>query len=104
MKLLFLIKAGKMPDKKPDMWYHYNGGSMLKVATVFSGIGSPEWALKRIGISYEIVFACDNGERELKISKDEIEKEIQKLDKKERKYYIDNLYDKTGKQNYMQQK
>ena len=40
---------------------------MLKVATVFSGIGSIEFALKRMNIEHEIVFACDNGEREVEI-------------------------------------
>ncbi len=36
--------------------------NMLKIATVFSGIGAIEHALKRIGIEHEIVFASDNGE------------------------------------------
>lgn len=76
---------------------------MIKVATVFSGIGSPEWALKRIGVPYNLVFACDNGERELKKTKEEIEQELKKIKKDERKYFIDNLYDKTGKENFMQQ-
>ncbi len=76
---------------------------MLKMATVFSGIGSPEWALKRAGIDYKIVFACDNGERELKETKEEISKAMEGLLDKEKKYFIDNLYDKTGKQNFMQQ-
>jgi DNA (cytosine-5)-methyltransferase 1 len=31
----------------------------LKVATVFSGIGSLEYAMKKIKIKHEIVFACD---------------------------------------------
>lgn len=31
----------------------------LRIATVFSGIGAPEYALKRMGIPYETVFACD---------------------------------------------
>ncbi|UZW12598.1 DNA (cytosine-5-)-methyltransferase [Clostridium pasteurianum] len=35
---------------------------MLKIATVFSGIGAIEHALKRMGIEHEIVFASDNGE------------------------------------------
>ena len=35
---------------------------MLKLATVFSGIGAVEHALKRMEIPYEIVFACDNGD------------------------------------------
>ena len=52
------------------------GDMMIKVATVFSGIGSPEWALKRIGVDYKLIFACDNGERELKETKEEIEKEL----------------------------
>ena len=34
----------------------------LRVGTLFSGIGAPEQALKRLGINYEIVFACDNGD------------------------------------------
>ena len=34
----------------------------LKVATVFSGIGAIEHALKRMEIEHEIVFACDNGD------------------------------------------
>ena len=32
---------------------------MLKIATDFSGVGSPETALKRLGIEHEVVFACD---------------------------------------------
>lgn len=35
---------------------------MLKLATVFSGIGAIEHALNRMGIDHEIVFACDNGD------------------------------------------
>lgn len=34
---------------------------MLRVGTLFSGIGAFEFALKRLGIDYEIAFACDNG-------------------------------------------
>ena len=35
---------------------------MIRIATVFSGIGAIEQALKQMGIEHEIVFACDNGE------------------------------------------
>lgn len=35
---------------------------MLKLATVFSGIGAVEHALDRMGIPYELVFACDSGD------------------------------------------
>ena len=34
----------------------------MRLATVFSGIGSIEQALRRLGKDYEIVFACDNGD------------------------------------------
>lgn len=35
---------------------------MLKIGTVFSGIGAIEHALKRMSIPHKIVFACDNGD------------------------------------------
>lgn len=35
---------------------------MIKLATVFSGIGAIEHALYRMGIDHKIVFACDNGD------------------------------------------
>lgn len=39
----------------------------MKLATVFSGIGAIEQALHRMGIDYEIIFACDNGDVELNL-------------------------------------
>ena len=45
---------------------------MIKLATVFSGIGAVEHALNRMDINTEIVFACDNGERYLSQSFEEI--------------------------------
>lgn len=41
---------------------------MLKVGTLFSGIGAFEHALHQLGIEYQIQFACDNGERELPLT------------------------------------
>jgi len=38
---------------------------ILKVGTLFSGIGAFEHALKQLNIKHEIKFACDCGEREL---------------------------------------
>ena len=32
---------------------------MLKIGTDFSGVGSPETALKRLGIEHQVLFACD---------------------------------------------
>ena len=40
---------------------------MIKLATIFSGIGSIEQSLIRLGIEHEIVFACDNGDVELNL-------------------------------------
>ena len=48
---------------------------MIKLATVFSGIGAVEHALERLKIPYEIVFDCDNGERRLKTSYETIAEE-----------------------------
>ena len=75
---------------------------MLKLATLFSGIGAIEQALKNMKIDYKIEFACDNGERELPIDKKEIEKKLKKLNESEKKKYIDKLYEETGKENLME--
>ena len=75
----------------------------IRLATVFSGIGAIEFALKRLQIDYEIVFACDNGEREITYC---IEKERKKVFSmktiREKKEYVDNLYkSKTNKTNFV---
>ncbi|WP_297639053.1 DNA (cytosine-5-)-methyltransferase [uncultured Clostridium sp.] len=59
---------------------------MLKLATVFSGIGAIEHALQRMEIEHEIVFAADNGdvnifEKKIQFSFKEIKKEIKTLEK-----------------------
>lgn len=51
---------------------------MIRVATVFSGIGSIEHALDRLEIPHQIVFACDNGD--IPVEYDE-EKELNKIKK-----------------------
>lgn len=75
----------------------------LKLATVFSGIGAPEQALRKLNVPFEIVFACDNGERELKVSKEEILDLINGLSDSEKQEYIKKLYSDTRKINYMKQ-
>ena len=70
---------------------------MIRLATVFSGIGSIEWALKRLELEHEIVFACDNGERYLSKTFEELNLEIVGLNEEEKKLYIDNIYERTGK-------
>jgi len=74
----------------------------MKVATVFSGIGSIEFALKKLKIENEIIFACDNGEIELNESFDSINQELLKLKSEyDKKSYVDKLYEATGKINFV---
>lgn len=74
---------------------------MIKIATVFSGIGAAEQALKQLGVEHEIVFACDNGERYLKYTKEEIDKIVEENTDKEKSIedIVKGLYDATGKPN-----
>ena len=68
----------------------------LRLATVFSGIGSVEFALKRLNIPHEVVFACDNGERDISYDKNIEFENIKKLcSSKEKQKYVDALFDKT---------
>lgn len=75
----------------------------LKLATVFSGIGAIEFALKRLGIKYNVVFACDNGEREISYDIEAEQKKVKKLKSiAAKKKYVDDLYDsKTRKTNFV---
>ena len=52
---------------------------MIRLGTVFSGIGSIEQALLRSGLDHQIVFACDNGDVELKLFDKEKQKEYDSL-------------------------
>ncbi len=72
---------------------------MLKIATVFSGIGAVEQALKQLNTPYKILFACDNGERYLKLSFDDINKMVEGCSKDERENIVRKLYDSTNKEN-----
>lgn len=75
----------------------------LKIATVFSGIGAPEQALRKIGVDYDIVFACDNDEIELKDSFEEIKDNYEKSKSNNIKEYISNLYSSTNKPKHVKQ-
>ncbi|MCH5296911.1 MAG: DNA (cytosine-5-)-methyltransferase [Ruminococcus sp.] len=76
---------------------------MINLATVFSGIGAPEEAFRQLGLDFHIIFACDNGERELKKSYDEIMLETDGLSSQERIKYVNKLYEDTKKVNYVKQ-
>lgn len=69
---------------------------MIKVGTVFSGIGAVEHALERMGIDYEIKFACDNGDVDILSKKVEsnfcsIREEIAEIDSISDDAYISSL-------------
>lgn len=75
----------------------------IKLATVFSGIGSVEFALKRLNIPNEIVFACDTGEVEITYDKNFEMEKIRKLNTPiEKMKYVNELYEsKTRKHNFV---
>lgn len=79
-------------------------GRKIHVATVFSGIGAPEQALKRLGCDFDIIFACDNGEREIEYNHDAVFEKIRNMSSfKEKKAYVDMLYsNKTRKTNFVE--
>lgn len=54
---------------------------MIRLGTLFSGIGAIEQALLRLGEDHSIIFACDNGEIELKLLPSDEQLEYDKLKK-----------------------
>lgn len=76
----------------------------IKVATVFSGIGSPEQALLRLGVPHSVVFACDNGERLIDVDYETEYAHIKSLSTpQDKKEYVDRLYQsKTRQINFVQ--
>lgn len=75
----------------------------IKVATVFSGIGAPEQALKKLNIDYDIVFACDNDEIELKESFEDIKRNFKKSQYSDINKYVSDIYSNTKKPKYVKQ-
>ena len=71
---------------------------MIRLATVFSGIGAIEHALKRMGLEHKIVFACDNGDVEILTKNvgmniDDIGEELNALKKTIKTIQIDDEID-----------
>lgn len=70
----------------------------INLATVFSGIGAIEFALKRLNIDHTIVFACDNGDIDIKIDKTKELSTIKKLKTiQQKKEYVISIYNKLSK-------
>lgn len=76
---------------------------MIRLATLFSGIGAIEQALLKKNIEHQIVFACDNGERELEMTKEEILEKMDTMSLEEKNNYINELYNNLKKPNCMYQ-
>ena len=77
---------------------------LIRLATTFSGIGAIEFAFKRLGLSHEIVFACDNGDIDADIN---IENEFVKIkslnNSVEKNEYVHKLYkEKSRKTNFVE--
>ena len=73
---------------------------MIKIATVFSGIGAIEHALQRMKLKHQIVFACDNGDvdilsKKIPIEIDHISNEQKILKKLISKIKCKSKYDKV---------
>lgn len=70
---------------------------IYNIATVFSGIGSPEFALHRLGVPHKLIFACDNGEIELKASEEELLKQMDGLSNQERHALVSKFMPRKNK-------
>jgi DNA (cytosine-5-)-methyltransferase len=79
--------------------------TLIRLATVFSGIGSVEFALKRLNIPYDIIFACDNGERDIVYDEAKEKNIIRSLSSPiKKKKHVDELYQKaTSAKNYVKE-
>ncbi len=77
----------------------------IRLATVFSGIGSIEFAMKRMGVPHELVFACDNGERDISYDEKKEKEIVFGLDGPiAKRAYADTLYlSKTSAKNYVKE-
>jgi DNA (cytosine-5)-methyltransferase 1 len=75
---------------------------MIRLGTVFSGIGSIEHALDRAGAEHEIVFACDNGERHLKVPETDIRAAIAPMTATEANKYIAEMYNRLCGENMVE--
>lgn len=58
-KVQFLLNYSLMCDNEWKELFDFNQSLCINIATSFSGIGSPEYSLKRLGICHNILFAGD---------------------------------------------
>ena len=77
----------------------------MKIATVFSGIGSIETAVERVygKKNREIVFACDTGEREIDKTKEEVNELTKNMSEEDKQKYISKLFYGKGRRNFVKE-
>ena len=71
---------------------------MLRIGTVFSGIGAFEYMLKSKNIKHEILFACDCGDRKINITQKELA-ELSKMPYPQKTIEAEKLYSRCKKEN-----
>lgn len=69
---------------------------ILKVGTLFSGIGAFEHALDQLNINHRILFACDNGERELALRYGDLARLTQGMSDSECYSFCENYINSIG--------
>jgi hypothetical protein len=76
----------------------------MKIATVFSGIGAPEYTIKSFfrELDPEIVFACDCGETKRGLTKEEIG-EIKRAPVEERQALTKKIYEKLRSRHWIKE-
>lgn len=77
----------------------------LRIGTLFSGIGAFEQALEILNVPHTIEFACDNGGILLEDIMSKSEKETLELisDSQEKLEYVEKMYKKARKNNFVKQ-
>ena len=73
----------------------------IQLGTLFSGIGAIEQTFLKMGLLHDIVFACDNGEREIVQSREEIDRVLEDVADDEKEAVIRELYLAKG-ENFME--
>lgn len=80
-----------------------NAKKEIRIGTVFSGIGAPEFALKRLGVPHKVVFACDNGEVDEPVDEEIVVTELAKIPSwQEKAEYLKGL-PQPKKKNFVRQ-
>lgn len=74
----------------------------IRLGTLFSGIGAIEQAFEKMNLNHEIVFACDNGERELKESQEELREKLKGKNNYDLEKSLSDLYKLEGGENMME--